>query len=251
MRNIIAGSLGVCVLSLLLFGGVAVAAPSAQIFIPSTDTVPFGKFMLGFFTFVPVQKEEGSFPQTVTDAGLTAGVLPFEKLQGEVGFDLIRGFGQPADNNPLYFNAKLAVPEDAFFSLSPAVAVGGYDFGTKTDASNFNIWYALVARTFPIVGRLSVGYFSGNDKLLVDENGKKENAGVLLSWDRTISEISDKLWLAADYQGGKSSFGAFSIGAGWKFAPNVLFILGYTWFNNTKISNLENSVTLQTFITFP
>jgi hypothetical protein len=51
--------------------------------------------------------------------------------------------------------------------------------------------------------------------------------------------------------GGGSSFGALSFGAGWKFAPNVLFILGYTSFHHPKISNLENSVTLQTFITFP
>ncbi len=251
MRKIVVGSLGVCVLSLLLFGGVAVAAPSAQIFIPSTDTVPYGKFMLGFFTFVPVEKENGSHPESVIDAGLTAGILPFEKLQAEVGFDLIRGFGEPANDNPLYFNAKLAVPEDAFFSLSPALAVGGFNFGTKSDVTNFNIVYGLVAKTLPVVGRLSLGYFQGNDKLLVDENGKKENTGVLLSWDRTISEISDKLWVAIDYMGGKSSFGALSVGVGWKFAPNVLFIVGYDWYNNTKLSNLENTLTVQTFITFP
>ncbi|MBI1893181.1 MAG: hypothetical protein HYS14_03600 [Candidatus Rokubacteria bacterium] len=236
---------------LLVFTGAAVAAPSAQIFIPSTDTVPFGKFMLGFFAFVPTGQEDGVHPESLIDAGLTAGILPFEKIQAEVGFDLIRGLGEPANDNPLYFNAKLAVPEDALASWSPALAVGGYNFGTKKDVTNFNLLYGLVAKTIPVVGRLSVGYYTGNDKVLVDENGKKDNKGILLSWDRTMSEISDKLWLAIDYQGGESSFGAFSMGAGWKFAPNVLFILGYTWFNNTKISNLENSVTLQTFITFP
>ncbi len=251
MRKAISGFLVAMGVVLLAFTGAAVAAPSAQIFIPSTDTVPFGKFMLGFFTFVPTGQEEGVHPESLIDAGLTAGVLPFEKIQAEVGFDFIRGLGEPANDNPLYFNAKLAVPEDSLASWSPALAVGGYNFGTKKDVTNFNIWYGLVAKTIPVVGRLSVGYYQGNDKLLTDENGKKENKGILLSWDRTISEISDKLWLAADYQGGESSFGAFSIGAGWKFAPNVLFILGYTWFNNTKISNLENSVTVQTFITFP
>ena len=251
MRKAISGFLVVMAVSLLGSGGVAVAAPSAQIFVPSTDTVPFGKFMLGFFTFVPRGQEDGVHPESLIDAGLTAGVLPFEKLQAEVGFDLIRGLGEPANDHPLYFNAKLAVPEDALASWSPALAVGGYNFGTKKDVTNFNLFYGLVAKTFPVVGRLSVGYYQGNDKVLVDENGKKDEKGILLSWDRTISEISDKLWVAVDYQGGESSFGALSFGAGWKFAPNVLFILGYTRFNNTKISNLENSVTLQTFITFP
>ena len=250
MRKIL-GSWGVIVLSLLVLYGVAAAAPSAQIFIPSTDTVPFGKFTLGFFAFVPKDQENGVHPESLIDAGLTAGVLPFEKIQAEIGFDLIRGLGEPANDHPLYFNAKLAVPEDALASWSPALAVGGYNFGTKKDVTDFNIFYGLAAKTFPVVGRLSVGYYTGNDKLLVDEKGKADEKGFLFSWDRTISEISDKLWLAVDYMGGGSSFGALSFGAGWKFAPNVLFILGYTRFHHEKISNLENSVTLQTFITFP
>ena len=54
-----------------------------------------------------------------------------------------------------------------------------------------------------MIGRLSAGYFAGNKKVLVDENGNSDEKGVLLSWDRTMTEISDKLWLAVDYQGSK------------------------------------------------
>jgi hypothetical protein len=169
------------VFSLLIFRGEAAAAPSAQIYIPSTDTVPFGKATLGLITNVPVKKENGTRPETVFDAGLTVGVLPFEKVQAEVGIDFVRGFGEPANDHPLYFNAKLAVPEDALASWSPALAVGGFYFGTKKDVTNLNFIYGLVAKTFPVVGRLSAGYYKGNKDLLLDENGKADEKGILLS----------------------------------------------------------------------
>jgi len=107
--------------------------------------------------------------------------------------------------------------------------LGAYNFGLKTNLTNYNIVYGEIAKTIPILGRLSVGYYTGNDKVLVDENLKKANNGVLLSWDRTMTEISDKLWLAVDYQGGKNYLGALSFGASWAFSKNVSVILGMTY----------------------
>jgi hypothetical protein len=92
-----------------------------------------------------------------------------------------------------------------------------------------------------------VGYYAGNDKLLLDKSGKKDEAGVLASWDRTISEISDKLWLAIDYQGAENGYGATSFGAAWKFAPNVGVILGYDIFTNEA---LKPAATIQVDIDF-
>jgi hypothetical protein len=136
------------------------------------------------------------------------------------------------DNHPIYFNAKIGFPEDAFFKGFPAIALGAYNFGLKTNLTNYNIIYGEIAKTIPILGRLSVGYYTGNDKILVDENLKKANNGVLLSWDRTMTEISDKLWLAVDYQGGKNYLGALSFGASWAFSKNVSVIFGYDIYNN-------------------
>jgi len=247
-------------LLLLATSGLALAFPSAQIWIPSTDVQPFGKFHIDTMAYVPVKKfADGTRQATTTDLGLRAGIFPFKKLQAEVGFDHITGnwstpsLAQEYDNHPFYFNAKLGTPEDAWFKGSPALAVGGYAFGTrdKNDAldTDYNILYGLAARTLNPIGRLSAGYFRGSDRILVDENGNKENRGLLLSWDRVMSEISDKLWLAVDHQGGKSTYGATSFGGGWKFAPNVMGWAGYNLYNNTRL--VKQTVVVGVGIDFP
>ena len=219
----------------ILLGGMAHATPSTQIWIPSTDIQPYKKVHLGLDTYIKTQSIDGTKEPTVTNFGVTVGVLPFEKIQMEVGIDY-RDFGGALDTTyPLLFNAKVGTPEDSMFKGSPAIAVGAYDFGTKNNVTNFNIVYGLVAKTIGKFGRLSAGYYVGNDDILLDKEGDRDNHGVLLSWDRTISEISDKLWAAVDYQGGRNGYGALSFGLSWKFAPNVSIIFGYDIYNEHSI----------------
>lgn len=225
--------------------GVAQATPSTQIWIPSTDIQPYKMVHFGLDSYIKTASQDGVTEPTVTNLGLTAGVLPWEKFRMEVGLDY-RDIGGN-HTYPLLFNAKIGTPEDALFMYAPAIAIGGYDFGTKKDISDYNIVYAIAARTIGKLGRLSAGYYTGNDKLLLDINGDKDNHGLLLSWDRTISEISDKLWLAVDYQGGKNSYGALSFGAAWKFAPHVGVILGYDTYNE---SFYKPTATIQVDIDF-
>ncbi|MFA6148699.1 MAG: hypothetical protein WC899_10875 [bacterium] len=236
---------------------IATATPSTQIWIPSTDVQAFKTVHLNFDTYIRASSnDDGSRTAPAVVIGPTVGVLPFQKIQAEVGFDVI-SMGGDLDKYPLYFHGKVGTPEDSLFKLSPAIAVGGYNFGTKSgdvrngeSATNQNLVYGLVAKTIPVVGRLSAGYFAGNRKVLVDEAGKSDEKGVLLSWDRTMTEISDKLWLAVDYQGSSSALGALSFGASWAFAKNVSVILGYDIYNEKKTGG-ENTVTLQLDINFP
>src|SRR3990172_8530653 len=223
-----------------LISGVAYATPSTQIWIPSTDVQPYKKVHFGLDTYIKTASQDGVTEPTVTNLGLTVGVLPFEKFQTEIGLDY-RDIGGN-HTYPMLFNAKIGTPEDALFKYSPALAIGGYDFGTKKDLTDANIVYALAAKTIGKLGRFSAGYYTGNDKVLVDINGNKDNDGVLLSWDRTIPEISDKLWLAVDYQGGKNSYGALSFAFAWKFAPNVGIIFGYDIYNE---SHYKPTATIQ------
>lgn len=223
----------------LLTGTAASATPSTQIWIPSTDIQPYKKLHFGFDEYLKARKIDGATREpNVINNGLTIGVLPTEKVQLEIGIDQ-RAYGvEPADSSPMYFNAKVGTPEDSLFKGSPALAIGGYDFGTrKYDSTSnigtdYNIVYGLAAKTFGKAGRFSVGYYQGNDKLLLDKNGKADEKGVLASWDRTISEVSDKLWVAIDYMGGENSYGALSYGVAWKFAPNVSVIFGQDKYNN-------------------
>jgi len=233
----------------LLASSAAHATPSTQIWIPSTDIQPYKKVHFGFDQYIKMEKADGSREPNVINNGVTVGVLPYEKVQMEAGIDQ-RSYGaEPGtDSTPFYFNVKIGTPEDSLFKGSPAIAVGGYDFGTKKFDSasglgtDYNIVYGLVAKTIGKAGRFSAGYYQGSDKLLLDKSGKKDNTGVLASWDRTISEISDKLWVAVDYMGGENSYGALSYGVAWKFAPNVGVIFGMDDYNN---DNYKPTYTIQ------
>lgn len=235
------------VTAVIMYAGMVHATPSTQIWIPSTDVQGFKVFHLGFDTYMKTKKQsDGTREPSVINNGITVGVLPLEKIQAEVGIDQRITGTEPADSYPIYFNLKVGTPEDALFKGAPALAVGGYDFGTKKDVTNSDIIYAIAAKTFAI-GRFSAGYFIGNEKLLLDDKGEKDNKGILLSWDRTMKEISDKLWFAVDYQGTKSGYGAVSAGVAWKFTDKIGVIFGYDVYNN---SNLKPTATIQVDIDF-
>ena len=230
--------------------------PSTQIWITSTDFQKFKTFHLGLDNYIRLKNQAyHSRGAGIFDCGLTAGILPFEKLQAEVGIDDLNMGDGIYDTNPIYFNAKVGTPEGALFKGSPAITFGGYNFGTKTNLTNYNVAYALIAKTIPIIGRVSAGYYYGNQKLLVDENNKKSNNGILLSIDRQMTEISDKLWMAVDYQAGKNYLGALNVGFSWSFSSNVSVIFGYDIYNNNKVyynsKDLNiNSFTMQLDINF-
>jgi hypothetical protein len=231
------------------------STPSTQIWIPSTDFQKWKSLHLGLDNYLRTSKTDGVRGAGIFDMGLTTGLLPFEKFQGEIGVDYLYMGDSNYDDHPVYFNAKIGFPENALFKNAPSIAVGAYNLGLKKDFTNYNILYGLIAKTIPVLGRLSVGYYSGNEKLLVDENLKKANSGLLLSWDRTMAEISDKLWLAIDYQGGENYLGALNFGASWAFSKNVSVIIGYDIYNNKNAyyntnNQNANSFTAQVDINF-
>lgn len=230
MKKLLAG---LTLIAVIMVSGMAFATPSTQIWIPSTDVQAYKKAHFGTDSYIAT---EGN--GVLTNIGLTVGVLPYQMIQAEVGVDYKDINGLHVE--PLYFNVKVGTPEGSLFKESPAIAVGGYDFGMKTTTDNtvgtdYNVMYGLVAKTFGKAGRISAGYYSGNDKLLLDKNSEKDNSGLLLSWDRTLSELSENLWVAVDYQGANNSYGALSLGFSWKFAPNASVIAGYDIFNESAL----------------
>jgi hypothetical protein len=242
--------------------GAAMATPSTQIWIPSTDVQAYKTLHLGIDSYFRASGKGGNGgpvrDANVYDLGLTAGVLPFEKLQMEVGVDYVT-LGNELDNHPVMFNAKLGTPEDALFKNSPAIAVGIYNLGLKqipTATPGMNMVYGLVAKTLPAIGpvpslgRISAGGYHGSETALTDVNGKGANDGVLLSWDRTMSEISDKLWLAVDYQSGNSAVGALNVAFAWSFSKNVSVIFGYDIYKEKALAG-NNTFTTQVDINFP
>ena len=238
----------IIIFALIINQGIQ-ATPSTQIWIPSTDFQGWKTLHLGIDNYIRTSKINGVRGAGIYDLGLTTGLLPFKKLQGEIGVDYLSMGDNVYDDHPFYFNAKIGLPEDALFKNSPALAVGGYNFGLKKDLTDYNILYGELAKTIPFLGRLSVGYYKGNSKILVDENLIKAEKGILVSWDRTMSEISDKLWVAVDYQGGKNYLGALNIGASWAFSKNVSLIVGYDIYNNKNAYYNMNNQNANSFTT--
>jgi hypothetical protein len=224
---------------LVITGSFAHATPSTIIWIPSVDFQGYKSFHLGIdnYAYDFNGAKPGSGTAFPTDFGLTVGVLPDSIILAEIGFDYMT-----PQWSPFLLNAKVGVPEGAFTDWSPAIAVGGFGFGFAKNVTDYNIFYGMVGKTFPVIGRIEAGYFSGNKNLLVDlSTGNADNSGILLSWDRQIPEVSENLWLAVDYQGTKSSFGALSYGFAWTFSKNVSVIFARDVFN----ADIPSTFTMQ------
>ncbi len=216
------------------------AVPTSQTWIPSPDAKGFKEVTANLIYIGRFAPKSSAGPSSF-DAGVVAGVSPFANLKLELGIDYLTTNLQNDnyyDNHPIYFNAKLATPEDAFgIKGLPAFAVGVYNLGTYDKpelgaSTRQNIAYGLVGRTFPVIGRLSAGgYYGAQRALVVGTNLKNNNSGIMASWDRTMSEISDKLWLGVDYMGGNNANGALSVGGSWAFTKNVSLLLGVITYN--------------------
>ncbi len=239
---------------LLGFVCVAFGAPdsgataSTHIWAPSTDVQRYRSLHVTSDLYIPVEASaSGARLPSVTNLGLTWGVLPFQKLNLELGVDHKTGYG-PLDAHPVYLNGKFGIPENAFSKLFPALAVGIFDAGTKRGATDYDVVYAKAAKTLGPAGRVSLGYFSGNRKLLLDLKGAKDNAGVMIAWERTVSEVSDRLWLCVDYMGTKSAYGTLNFGGSWKFTNNMSVLVGYDLYNERRM--YPSTLTIQADVDF-
>ena len=255
--------------------GTAMAIPSEQIAIPSTDAKGFKEVTLNVISTQRFSTKADAGASSY-DAGVLVGVLPFESLKLEVGFDYLTTNLQndnSADNHPFYFNAKLATPEDLGFKGLPAFAVGVYNLGTYDkpelaapglgNSTRQNLAYALAAKTLPVIGRLSVGGYHGAARALAtsgDPSNTSNNSGILASWDRSITEVSDKLWLGVDYMSGNNANGELGIGGSWAFSKQVTLLVGVQTFNpGYKLSAADGGAlpggkpafTTQLFINLP
>lgn len=231
-------SKALAITALLAAATQAHATPSTVWWTPATTYVQ--PYLVPHLTYDTYFGESGAYP---IDSGLTIGILPFEKFQAEIGFDLnYPGYTK----NGLLLNAKVGVPEGAFGAWFPGISGGIYALGVKSDVSNYNILHAEVSKTLGAFGLLAVGGYYGNDKLLVDETGAKENKGFMAAY--TTPDIAvglpglTKLNFFADLQTGKSAFGAWGLGIGVYFTPAIDLLAGPVFFLNEKVQPGQSKV---------
>lgn len=236
--------------ALALLAGSASATPSTTYWTPATsDIQPYGVWHIGVDNYFTLKKSsEDTLPALPTDVGLTVGVLPYEKLQMEVGIDFL----SPTEDQ-FYFNAKLGTPEDALFSGSPALNIGIFNVGTRTKSTStaartdYNIVDVIAGKTVPTLFghpcRFHVGGYYGNQDALVNGKGEKENTGFMIGWDMGIIRKKEhdggeyhKWIFAADYASGKNAIGGGGIGVYHYFTKDISLLTGPVWFNEKAIN---------------
>jgi len=70
-----------------------------------------------------------------------------------------------------------------------------------------------------------------------------------MSWDRTLTEISDKLWIAVEYMGAKNSYGEGKRRRIVCIIPDASFIIGYDYWND--YATYKPTVTVQVDFNLP
>jgi hypothetical protein len=219
----------VAAVAVLATSSAAHATTSTTFWTPATTYVQ--PYLVPHLTMDTYFGERGDTPLTT---GLTVGVLPFQKLQGEIGFDL---FYPGFTTDTFQLNARLAVPENSFGAL-PGISVGIQGVGFEKDVSDLNMLHGALSKTLPYVGTIALGgYYALNEDLLLDETGEPvDQGGFMASWVSPEIKIGkpglDKVFLMADVMTGDHAFGAVGAGVGLYFTPSIALLTGPVFFLN-------------------
>lgn len=202
------------------------ATPSSTFWAPSTAGCQV--WATPHITYDSYFSDGAAYP---TDIGLTAGILPFEKLQAEIGLDVLY-----PSSDPLYLSGKLCTPESSLFENSPGIGIGIYNVGFKKDISNYNVLYGVLQKSIPgIGGYVSLGLYHGlNETLFSNSKGDKVQTGFLAAIASPDIQIGlnnlKKINFVADIQTGKNILGAWGFGTNIYFADNVSLLTGPVFF---------------------
>ncbi len=225
---------GATVAAIAALAPPAGATPSTTFWAPSTTYVqPFGLPHLTYDTYF---WKNAAYPITT---GITVGVLPFDKVQLEVGYDLLL----PSQNPVLFLlNAKLGTPEDTFFKGSPSISAGIFGVGIKGKQSDTDLgtsWdmaHLMVQKNFPWGGYVAAGgyYGLGTEELFRGDDGKPHRAGfigAITSPDINVNLPGlKKLIVVADTQTGNNVFGAAGGGVYFYFNDYIDVLTGPVYF---------------------
>ena len=239
MRKSLASIFAIC--GVVGSASAAWATPSTTYWAPSTTYVqPYLVPHITYDTYFwkgPYAGAAGS-PLYPIDTGITIGVLPFEKLQLELGYDLLL----PTENSLLFLlNAKLGTPESVFFNGSPSLAAGIFGVGIKgksdsTPGTSYDILYGQIQKNLPWGGYVSVGgyYGAGTKELWRGDDGNEHRAGfigAITSPDIPVDLPGlRKLVVAADVQTGNNAFGAAGGGLYLYFTDTIDILTGPVYF---------------------
>jgi len=223
---------GIAATAMLAMASVASATPSTTFWTPSTPyTQPY---LVPHLTYDTYFGERGVYP---IDLGLTMGILPFDAVNAEVGFDLL----YPNDTKTaLALNGKVSLVEGKLASWQPGISAGVSNIGFKKNLTDLYLLHAHVGKTFPVIGEIGGGVYTGlNDKILVDKNQNKENSGFFLHWMGPEIPVGvtglKKIIPAADFQSGNNMLGAVGGGLYFYFTDAIDLLVGPVFFLEPEV----------------
>lgn len=222
------------------------ATPSTVFWTPATTYVQ--PYLIPHITYDTYFNDKANYPM---DLGLTMGVLPFEKVQAEVGLDFFfpywnAGFGSPAGvtsyfGSPagaLQLNAKVGLTEGAYGEWFPGISAGIYGVGVN-QATQFSILHGEVGKTFSFGTIAAGGYYGagGGDAIWSDVDGVVLGRGGFIgSYTSPDLELGlkglYKINFVADIQTGNNAFSAAGGGIGIYFTPAIDIVTGPVFFLN-------------------
>jgi hypothetical protein len=219
---------------------LAFATPSTTYWAPSVATCQ-GKYLphITYDTYYGkgTPPPGAGAPAYPIDTGLTMGVLPWDKVQAEVGYDVLL-----PSSDPIFFflNAKLCTPESSLFKGSPAISVGIYNLGFRKDVTDYNVLHVMFQKTLPVGGYISAGFYHGmSDVLFTNSDGKIVKNGVMVGWSSPDIKVGlkglEKIDIIADVQTGKNVLGAGGFGATIYFNDYVDLIVGPVFYFDSKL----------------
>lgn len=218
----------------------ALATPSTTYWAPSTAScqakyVPHITYDTYFRKGTP--PPGAGTPTYPIDMGLTMGILPSDKIQAEVGYDLLL-----PSSDPVFFflNAKICTPESSMFKGSPAISFGLWNVGFKKDVTDYNAAHLMFQKAFPAGGYVAAGLYHGmSDVLFTNSDGKVVKTGAMIgvfSPDIPVGVKGlKKLNLAADIQTGKNVLGGGGFGLYLYFTDTVDLLIGPVWYTDRKL----------------
>ena len=235
------GSLSI-VLGSLAVAAPAWATPSTTYWAPSTTYVQ--PFLVPHITY-DNYFWKGAGAAYPNDTGITIGVLPWDKLQLEIGYDLFL-----PTQDPLLFllNAKLGTPENTFFNGSPSLAAGIFGMGIKGKSStdpgtSYDILYGQIQKNLPFGGYVSAGgYYGAGTKELWQVSAtdtKVHRAGFMGAISSPDINVNlpglKKLIVVADVQSGKNIYGAAGGGVYFYFNDLIDILTGPVYFFDSAL----------------
>jgi len=166
------------------------------------------------------------------------GILPSDKIQAEVGYDLLLPTTDPVG---FYLNGKICTPESSMFQGSPGISFGFYNVGFKEDVTSYNVAHLMFQKAFPGgSGYVAAGVYHGmSDVLLTNSDGKVVKTGAMVGVFSPDIPVGirglKKLNFTADFQTGKNILGGGGVGLYFYFTDTVDLLIGPVWYTDRNL----------------